>query len=103
MTLHSLVPHDGAPWQHVSVPATDVQVSGVTHLLQRVVVPAGLHEFWTSEHAPEATELQLSVRVQHVPTTPAGGDEPGAPVELFTHSFPEPQLALRVPPQPSES
>jgi hypothetical protein len=74
----------------------------LTHLLHCSVVPEGRHESWTGPHVPEA-RVHVLVGAQQVPTTPLPGAAPGAPVELATHSPPEGQLTVRLPPQPSGS
>jgi hypothetical protein len=100
VSLHSapsppLPAHAGAGVQH----ALFMHTAGA-HLLQVYVVPAGLHESWMVPHDP-ASRLQVSVRVQHVPTTPFAGAGPGLPVEFATHSSVPEHVTVIVCPHPS--
>ena len=67
---------------------------------ERRGLPSRRHEFATEAHEPGAFEAHVSVRVQHVPTTPLAGAGPGCPVRFPTHSWFAPQATVTVPPQP---
>jgi hypothetical protein len=98
VSLHSapspLPAQVGAGTQHID----ETHEVPVPHLLQ-LTVPVSRHE---SATGAQVLAGQLSVRVQHEPTTPDAGAGPGDPLALLTQSWAAPQLTFGIlPPQPS--